>query len=342
MTTTHSFKHLQPILWFVGAVCLVIGVEHAATTSARLAQQPLLPVAVVLDVLVGLPLLFYFCLVRRYRLPLASLVGVVGACLALVHWLLPVAQRPPLPGLRWLPALLEAATLLGLATKGRRLLGHYRAAYQHEGHFWPSLRLAVPQTLGPTGALLVAEADMLRYALLGWGAAPEVPAGATAFSTHRQSGFMAMASMVGVVLAVEMGVVHLLASHWNGRLAGWLLLAEAYGLVLLVAHCQAVRLRPTLLHQEVLQLHVGFVWQLVVPVAEVVAIHSLRDNPAPAPGLRNLTKPLFTPANLLLTFAQPVVLQGPYGLRRTARRLAIYLDEPQQFIAAFGTGAPRV
>ncbi len=103
---------------------------------------------------------------------------------------------------------------------------------------------------------------------------------------------------------------------------------------MLVAHGQAVRLRPILVTADALHLNVGFVWHLEVPLEELVVIEPLRDNPEPAADLLNLTKLLFTPPNLLLTFAQPVTVKGPYGIQRTGRRLAVYLDQPQQFIEA--------
>jgi hypothetical protein len=179
--------------------------------------------------------------------------------------------------------------------------------------------------------LLIAEIELLRYALLGWWAKPEVTPEATAFSSYQDSGFTAFAVMLGVALAVETAVLHLLVSIWSTRVAGWLSFFEVYSLVMLLAHGQAVRLRPSLLTADTLHLHVGFVWHLTVPLSELVAIESLRDIPKPTAGLLNLTKLLFTPPNLLLTFAQPVVVKGPYGMQRTGRRLAIYLDQPQQF-----------
>jgi hypothetical protein len=79
---------------------------------------------------------------------------------------------------------------------------------------------------------------------------------------------------------------------------------------------------------------VGFVWQVEVPLKNLVAIEPLRDFPAPAADLLPLTKLLFTPPNLLLTFAQPVTVLGVYGRQRTARRVALYVDQPQRFIEA--------
>jgi hypothetical protein len=300
------------------------------TTTPLFSQRPILPYAVTFDLLVGLPALFYWLVGRHYQLPISSLIGVVGACLALAYWLLPPTQQAPLHALYFLPAVLEGLTLLLLAAKGWRLIRSYQLAYQ-QPHVWPAAQVAVQQTLGPAGVLLLAEVEMLRYAVLGWWAKPEILLHTAVFSTYRESGFTAFASMVGVALVVEATVVHLLVSLWSAQLAGWLLFLEGYTLVMLLAHGQAVRLRPVLLTADTLHLQVGFVWQLTVPVAELVAVASVRDTPAPAPDLLNLTKLLFTTPNLVLTFSHPVTVKGPYGVQRTGKRLAVYLDQPQQF-----------
>lgn len=332
MTAPYSLDRFRPLLWFGAFLLLVIGIEHTVTTSALFSQRPVFPYAVTFDLLVGIPSLFYVLVVRRYQLPLSTLAGVVGACLALTYWLLPAAQQAPLQALYFLPVLLEGITLLLLVTKSRRLVQCYRTAYRQRPHVWSCAQLAVQQALGPAGVLLIGEVEMLRYAVLGWWATPEVTQDATAFSTHRDSGFTAFAVMLGGVLVVETVVLHLLASLWSARVAGWLLFFDAYTLVMLVAHIQAVRLRPILVTTDTLYLNVGFVWHLEVALGDLVAIEPLRDNPEPATDLLNLTKLLFTPPNILLTFAQPVTVKGPYGLQRTGRRLAVYLDQPQQFI----------
>lgn len=336
MTLSTPVVRLRPALWFAGLFLLVVLVEHAITRQPVFRQQPLLPLAVVFDLLVGVPVLFYVLVVRRYQWPLTTVATAVGACLALVHWLIPVAQQPSLSVLKWLPAVLELATLGVLATKGRRLVQAYRALETTEAGFLPRARLVLPQVLGRAGALLVAELDMLYYAVLGWGARPSVAAEDTTFSNHRDSGFGAFVAMLAGVLAIETAGLHLLVHHWSPQAASWLLCLDGYSLLLVIAHGHAVRLNPTLLTAERLTLRVGFVWTVEVPRTAVVGIVRLRDTPPPTAGTLHLTKLLFTTPNLLLTFAAPVVVTGPYGIRRTARRVAIYLDQPQPFMAALG------
>jgi hypothetical protein len=324
-----------PLLLFGVLAVGVISVEHVITRRAEFSQHALLPLGVAADMLVCLPVLFYLLVVRPYRLPLSSLVGVLGVCLALANWLIPVAQQPPLRMLHLLPALLEAATLGLAVARARRLVRAYRAAYARDPHFWPSAQAAVG-SLGAVGQLLLTELNLLRYACLGWWASPEVPASAAAFSSYRESGFVALVATAAAVLAVEATCVHLLAQRWCPGLAPWLLFLDGYGLLFLLGHAQAVRLRPVLLSPVELCLRVGFVWELAVPRASLVAAEVLREAPAEGPGMLRLSKLVFASPNLLLTFAEPVEVAGPYGIRRTARHIAVYLDQPRQFIAAAG------
>ena len=334
MTVASPLARLRPALWFAGLFVLIVLVERTITLQPVFRQRPVLPLAVLFDLLVGVPALFYVLVVRRYQWPLSTVAAAVGACLALVHWLIPAAQQEPLRILHWLPAVLEMVTLAVLAGRARRLVRAYQAAGATEAGFLPQARVALLQVLGLGGALLVAELDMLRYAVLGWGARPEPLAEGTAFSNHRESGFNAFVVMLAGVLTVETAAVHLLVQLWSPQAAGWLLCLEGYSLLLVIAHGHAVRLSPSVLTADSLTLRVGFIWSLTVPRPALVAIEPLRDAPPRNAETLVLTKLLFTTPNLLLTFAAPVVIAGPYGIRRTARRVAVYLDQPQQFIAA--------
>jgi len=323
---------LGPLLLFGALALLMVGTERVLTQRIEFGQRPLLPLGVAADMLVVLPALFYWLVVRPYRLALSSLVGALGACLALATWLLPGQALLPL---RLLPALLEVATLGLAAARARRLVRAYRAAYAHDPRFWPSAQAALA-SLGRAGELLLTEVSMLRYAVLGWWGTPEVPVGTTAFSSHRESGFLALVATAALLLIVEATCAHLLAQRWWPGLAPWLLLLDGYGLLFLLGHAQAVRLRPVLLGPGELRLRVGFMWELAVPRAALVAAEMLREAPAASPDTLGLSKLLFASPNLMLTFAGPVVVRGPYGIRRPARRIAVYLDQPRQFIAAAG------
>ncbi|AMJ64399.1 hypothetical protein [Hymenobacter sp. PAMC 26628] len=328
---------LRPLLLFAGLALAIVATEHAITTRAIFYQHPALPVAVVFDLLVVVPALFYWLVVRRYGLPLSTVGAAVGACLALAFWLLPASRQQPLRALAFLPALLEGAALLAAAARARRLWRAYHAA-REQLSWGPSLGLALEQVLGLPGVVLVAEATMLRYAVLGWWAPVEARPAHAAFSGHCESGFVALMATAGFLTLIETAAAHLVVGHWHPVAANWLTFLSLYTVLLLVAHTHAVRLCPLLLGPQALVVRVGFAWQVAVPRAAVVAA-AISEAPAPAADTLNAAKVLLASPNVLLTFAAPVVVAGPYGTRRTVRRLALYLDQPQEFIGALAGSA---
>ncbi len=331
---------LRPVLAFAALAFLVVGIEHTVVRLPSFPQHLALSWAVLFDVLVGLPLLFYVLLLRRYRLSPLVLGGVVSACLALACWLLPVPQWPSQALLRLLPMALEAVTLLALAARGRALLRAYRAAGAHETRLLLRLRLAAAQELGMAGGLLVAELDMLRYALLGWWEPiPATRSGVAAFASHRESGLGALLGIVCFGLLIESAALHLLVRMWSPVAAGWLLVADAYALLLFIAHGHAVRLQPTLLTADELLVRVGFFWHVAVPRGSWPTAELLRGDFAADAETLNLARPLLTAPNVMLTFAAPISVTGPYGICRPARRLALYLDQPMALLDALA--APR-
>ena len=101
MTSVLPFsQRLRPVLVFAALALLVVGIEHTIVRLPAFTRQPALSWGVLFDVLVGLPLLFYGLVMRRYRLSPVVLGTVVSACLALAYWLLPAAQWPEVPMLK--------------------------------------------------------------------------------------------------------------------------------------------------------------------------------------------------------------------------------------------------
>ena len=328
---------LRPVLAFAALALLVVGIEHTVVRLPAFARQPALSWGVLVDVLVGLPLLFYGLVLRRYRLSPLVLITVISACLTLACWLLPADRWPQGALLKLLPIGLEGLALFAVAARGRRLVRAWQAAGATETQVLPRLRLAVTEGLGAAGGLLVAELDMLRFAVLGWWERlPAPPAGTTAFGSHRESGFGALLVVACFGLLIESAALHLLVRLWSPVAAGWLLVADAYALLLFVAHGHAVRLQPTVLTADTLLVRVGFFWQVAVPRAALQTAEMLRGDFAAGPETLNLARPLLTAPNLMLTFTTPVAVTGPYGIRRPARRLALYLDQPRAFLAAAG------
>ncbi|MEJ7662353.1 MAG: hypothetical protein WKG07_23685 [Hymenobacter sp.] len=100
------------------------------------------------DLLVTLPVVFYFCVVRQYRLPLSTLVVAMGVGLALSRWPLPAAGLPLLEWAGRLAAVGEIATLTYAAIRLRRLWRGYQAARLQSADFMENMLAAAQPVLG--------------------------------------------------------------------------------------------------------------------------------------------------------------------------------------------------
>jgi hypothetical protein len=322
---------LGPLLLFGLLATLLLWVEYRIVHWADFGLHPALPPAIAFDLLVVLPGLFYLCVVRRYQLPLSTVAAAFGGGLALSHWLLPTAGLPLLAWAGRLASALEVLTMGYTALRLQRIVRAYRAAHQHSTDFMANLHAAAYPVLGRLTEAVVPEVAMLRYAVLGAWAVPEVGVGQRAFSTYRESGFGALLATLAGLSVLELVAAHLVISHWYPT-AAWVLTGlSAYSLLWLLAHGQAVRLRPILVSDTELAVRIGLGWQASITKSQLLTIEKTTNTPAPSPGLLNAAHLLLTPPNLLLTFAEPQLVRGPYGLRRTVRRLAIYVDEPAAF-----------
>jgi hypothetical protein len=319
---------LGPLLLFGVLAVLLVGIEHAVVHRVDFGLHPALPPAVAFDLLVVLPGLFYLCVVRRYGLPISMVAAAFGGGLALSHWLLPGIGLPLLAWAGRLAAVGEVATIGYGLVRLRRVRRGYRAAQAQSTDFIENLHTACLPVLGRLTEAVVTEVAVLRYALLGGWARREAGAADQVFSTYQKSGFVALLAAFAGLGVVEAGAAHLVAAHWWPR-GAWVLTGfSSYSLLWLLAHGQAVRCRPVLLTATALVLRVGLVWRVDVSRAQLLSIEKITDTPATAPDLLNAARLLLTPPNLLLTLAEPQRVQGLYGLHRTVRRLAIYVDDP--------------
>ncbi|GAA3999865.1 hypothetical protein GCM10022408_08580 [Hymenobacter fastidiosus] len=321
----------KPLYYFLTLALLLLAGELTITRLARFTTTPGLPFAVTVDLVVGLPVLYYLFIVRRYKVGWTTVAGVFGLALVVAAWILPPAQQLYLGWFRKALLLAEPVLLVVLVVRLRRLVHHYRLAAAIEPDFLLNLAASFRAVFGQPLPFLVSEAAMVRYGLLGW---LKPAAAQPGFSMHRESAFTAIMGTLLLVSVAEMGGVHLLVQRWNPVAAYWLLGLSVYGMGFLLGHLQAVRQRPLLLTATVLRIRVGLVWNFDLPLAALAAAEPWRDAEPLPEGVLNLAQQLITPPNVLLSCHHAITALGPYGLGKTTRQLALYVDKPAEFVQA--------
>ena len=338
---TAPLVRYRPLFGFALLLLAAVGVEFFVIHRPDFTLRPALPAAVSFDVLVGLPVLFYLLVVRPYRLPVSTVAAAFTAAVALGFWLLPPAQQTYLHWAKHSLVAVETLTVTLALLNLRRLRRAYQTAAAENPDLVANLQSAFRSVFGRPLAPLVTELSLFYYALLSWRAHPETRPTDQVFTAYRDSAFTAYLATVGLLSVIEMGAAHVLLLRWSptAALVGGIL--HAYGLLLLLAHLRAVRLRPVRLTETgELVVRVGFLWELRLPAADITDSQLINDVPPAAPGLVNAARLLLTPPNLLLTLREVRPARGPYGFPQQVRQLALYLDDPKGFRAALPNCAP--
>ncbi len=82
--------------------------------------------------------------------------------------------------------------------------------------------------------------------------------------------------------------------------------------------------RPSFIDGQTLHVRFGMRWRGAVALTNIERVECLHEKPAK--NVQTLIGPVLVQPNLLITFREPVVFDGIYGLRKTAKQVAILTD----------------
>jgi len=328
MNSAAKERHAWPLL-FVGVVVGVYASALAVVSQLSHLESGANAVvaALTFDLVVVVPLAFYFLLVRRRGLPVVTLVPVVVLSGLAASRVLPADQQQTLHLLEILAIPMELVLIGWVARGAARALREARADTSADP-VKQLRRAAFALTRNDRAAAVIAsEIAVFFYTVGSWRARSHAPAGSTAFSHHRRSGHAGIVLALILVMSVEGLAVHFLLLHWS-VLAAWIFTSgTAYAALWLIADYRATVLRPILVCDDSILLRAGLRCTVQVPLGLITTIG--RDRPQSGKESVNLTF-LGTPTRWV-TFSETMVAEGPYGFRRRVRSVGIAPDAVDDF-----------
>jgi len=336
MTAGRLFDRRSYALFF-GAAFLVVAVETALVRSALFARDPgTLALAVTIDFVVTLPVLFYLLVVRRGDAPWPAVVPVLVLSWLVASRVLPAGHREALRSAAALFPLLELVLCGVVVARARRVVRAVRQAGTSD--LLTKMRLAFVEGLGDHVASRVLADELATW---GYAFAPRrarsvrpvpLPASGPAeerFTYHRTAAWGAILLFLVVVTVSEGLAVHLFVARWSVR-AAWLLSAlTAYGLVWLVGDYRAMARRTIGVTPEHLVIRLGLRWTAEIPLERIVAVERRPKPPERKEAGYLKATPIDAP-DLLLRLDGPVTVHGPFGIEKRAERIGLAADAPDR------------
>ncbi|HST61297.1 MAG TPA: hypothetical protein VLK84_21515 [Longimicrobium sp.] len=325
----------RPLAGFALLAAAVYATALLAASSPLLARAPrLLSGAVTADLLVTVPLLYWFRVVRRTRVPAITIVPLIAIGAATAYLILPERYHGWLAvAALALPALAEAAVLATAVVRTRGMIRRMRAAPRAVDPF-DTFRAALQATVRSriVAHAIATEVALVWYALLSWRSKPRVGDGELAFTNDRRTGAAGLLFGLAVASLMEIPITHVLIAHENPPLAWGLSIAGGYSLLWMLGFARALRLHPVTLGADAMRVRVGLIWDVTVPYAAIGAVDDAPRQPVDRNARGYLYAAFAGTPQTLLTLDEPVDAHGIYGQRkRGVRRIGVYVDEPAAF-----------
>jgi hypothetical protein len=322
-----------PVLLFVATTATVYFVALLVVARMpRVAHPEVLAGAVLLDVVIVVPLVYFLLFLRGKKWPVGLvpvfLLSLVGASLVL-----PGDYRQLLPHVRLLALPVELALVGFLLWRVRRIFAGLGAGgaetdvldrlYQSFCRVLPNLRLA---------SVLAYELSVLYYGLLSWRRRPEAIA-QNSFSYHRNSGYSTLILTLMFVSVVEIVGMHLVVRLWSGTVAWVLSALGAYAVLWMAGDYQAVRLRPVVATDDALLVRMGLRWSVSIPYTQIEQVQPFAREASSKRTPGYLHAALLTDPQVVLVLRGPVRARGPYGIEKEVQRVGLAVDEADRLRA---------
>jgi hypothetical protein len=333
--TAYQTKKPSPTIYFILFSLLIVLTEWMIVKSGSLGQHDLFPLAITLDLVLGLPLLFYLLVVRKSKhIEWPSVLVIYLLSVGVAKLVLPENDQMYLGYAIQLLIFTELGLMFYGIFKLRKVKMAFQTAARDRHDFILNLQTAFRQVFGNPLKPAVTELASLRYGLFFWLGGTEKAAHQQAYSLHRESGFPALMGALVFVSMIEMVAVHFLLSQYYQAVAMVLLVLSIYSVLFLLGYTFSVIKRPVLLDGQYLEIRLGLMWQTRIALDNIAKIRKVNDSETVSEDVTNLAKPILSSANLMLELKSPTKLEGLYGMQKKKSIIAFYVDEPDRLLTA--------
>jgi hypothetical protein len=313
----------------VYAAALVVASRLSSIESAGVVA-----IAVTIDMVVLVPLAFYFLFVRRAGHSIVRLAPVVVVSVLVASIVLPSDHHRALHFIEAIVVPAEFGVLGWIIWRTGKALREARNSVALDPlEQFRSAAFGLLRNSRVAG-VFASEIGVFFYALGAWRSAPHQIAGTASFSHHRRSGQAGIVVGFVMLLLVEGFAVHLLLSMWNSVAAWIFTLSSAYGALWMVADYRATVLRPILVGQRRVLVRAGLRYTVDVSRSKIKEICRTH----PGFGREALSLKLIGPPTHWIIFSEAVYAQGPYGTSRRIRAVGIQPDEAHELELALASG----
>lgn len=320
----------KKIILFCIPILLILSLIILAKSSLFFSSPSAISIGITLDLTLTIPLIYFFT-IRKTKIPNNTIIPVFIFGMVIASQIIPIENQGLLDFImQFIFPIVELFVISFIIIKVCKLRKAYNLN-KNNLSFGKALKLAVNDFLPKRVAtVFVTEISMIYYTFFSW---KKLELNENDFSYHKNSGIIAVLTILLFMVSFETALFHLLLQMWS-KTAAWILTGiSLYTFLQITAIMRSLKKLPISINEDKIELQFGIFSETTIPfdIIDSIEVLSCRTN---KPKFIEQLSPFinFTKPNILIKLKEKNTLVKLYGFTKKYKSIAFYLDEKDSFI----------
>lgn len=326
----HQIRHQKiiQILWYSLPAIIILSMVWLTQSPLFAPHANQLAFAITIDLLVTAPLV-YFLIIRKKAIPNTSIVLVIGIGVIVASMILPKSHQNTLEFIKfWILPFIELFVVSYVIYTVRKSIKAFKLTESYDFHANIKIALAAIMPQKVIGFVSM-EISAFYYAFVNWKKLKLKP---NEYAYHHESGTRAVLLVLLFLIAIETFVFHLLLQNWSSLVAWILSVLSIYSGFQILGILKSLSQRPIVIRGHQIILRYGILAEGEISIHQIKSIQGFKGEIIDEPEIQSFS-PLggIEGHNVLIELHAPFSYTGFYGLKKEAKTLALFIDDPVRF-----------
>ncbi|TXG37356.1 hypothetical protein [Seonamhaeicola maritimus] len=308
-------------------VCLMVFIVNSSMFQNN---TEVLAIGITFDLLLTVPVV-YFLLIRKTNIPKTTVVPFLILGIVVCSIILPVENQYYLNLFKtWALPVIELSIVSYIVYNIRKAIKQYKLNKTQSFDFFTTLKKTCGEIL-PKGLVMpfVTEIAVFYYGFVYW---KKRRLKENEFSYHKESGTVTLLIAIIFIVGIETVTVHVLLSKWS-HIAAWIFtFLSIYSGIQILGFLKSMLKRPISIECNKVYLRYGIMSETTINIEDIDAIEITSKDFEKSKENRKLSiLGDLESHNMLICLNKENTLIGLYGIKRTYKNLALYVDDGVRF-----------
>lgn len=308
-------------------VCLMVLI---ANSSIFQNNANAVAIGITFDLVLTVPLV-YFLLIRKTNIPVTTVVPFLILGIVVCSIILPPENQYYLNLFKtWALPVIELSIVSYIVYNIRKAVKQFKLNKDQSFDFFTTLKTTCSEIL-PKGLVMpfVTEIAVIYYGFIYW---KKRTLRENEFSYHKESGTITLLIAIIFIVGIETVTVHVLLSKWS-IIAAWIFtFLSIYSGIQIFGFLKSMLKRPISVEGNKVNLRYGIMSETTINIEDIVSVEITSKDFEKSKENRKLSiLGELESHNMVIRLKNENTLTGLYGVKRTYKNLAIYVDDKQEF-----------